>query len=126
MQLGPVFVGLFDDAGSLAPEHRHAFLAAEDVAPWMVRWLATPAKTNPNKADLKKQSELAEEVAEALITDKLRRLYITRLEESAPAGVVVAGHLQQLRLGEALTGRGGRHRRQSRKVHRGLLGARRT
>jgi len=51
---------------------------------------------------------------------------VARLEESAPARVVVAGQLQQLGLGEALTGRGGRHRRQSRKVHRDLLSARRT
>lgn len=75
------------------------FFAVEDVIPWLERWIkgenssiVTLAKT---RQDIKRA--VAQEAATTLVTDRVRRLYIRRLEESADV-LRRRGRLQEARL----------------------------
>ena len=61
------------------------FFAVEDVRPWLRRWIEADSSgtvtAEKTRQDLKRA--IAIEAATALITDHVRSLYITRLEESA-------------------------------------------
>ena len=60
------------------------FFAAEDVTPWLERWIEASAEiiVSPDQDSEAIQQSIAREAAEGLIAGRLRGLYITRLEES--------------------------------------------
>lgn len=75
-----------DDPSSLfaLPWFEPWFFAAEDVAPWLERWMAADgsfAEAEDTSGDLKRS--VAHEAASVLVHDRARALYISRLEESA-------------------------------------------
>jgi hypothetical protein len=61
------------------------FFAVEDVMPWLEAWMdaETGLVATSAKVRQERRSAIAREAAAALITERLRELYTTRLEESA-------------------------------------------
>jgi hypothetical protein len=61
------------------------FFAVEDVVPWLHRWMDADNSTvvTTEKAKQERKSNIAREVASALISANMRALYAARLEESA-------------------------------------------
>jgi hypothetical protein len=61
------------------------FYAVEEVTPWLERWMEADSSliVGAEKLAEPRKSAIATEAAAVLVSDRMRRLYVTRLEETA-------------------------------------------